>query len=231
MFFFCRSCSVIRHLSHSSGWWISTCSVEKPGFLHSHWLCGGMETIVKNRPLFHPIWINRQKQDKPWNNRCVFLVLVWQILWSMSFLFHSVLYGFPNLVFILQPENPILYSLLFHVPAHSVGAYGCWYTLTSWLSSIGSFEPYKPYGISVYPRFKDGIGLPQTVNAYLRQKGKSLKGCERDELPQLCEKRVASLYKKKKKILCNPSESADTWWNNALLWIRWIIIVAGQTRN
>lgn len=34
----------------------------------------------------------------------------------------------------------------------------------------GSFEPYKPYGISVYPRFKDGIGLPQTVNAYLRQK-------------------------------------------------------------
>lgn len=36
---------------------------------------------------------------------------------------------------------------------------------------IGSFEPYKPYGISVYPRFKDAIGLPQTVNAYLRQKG------------------------------------------------------------
>lgn len=37
----------------------------------------------------------------------------------------------------------------------------------------GSFEPYKPYGISVYPRFKDGIGLPQTVNAYLRQKAPS----------------------------------------------------------
>ena len=36
---------------------------------------------------------------------------------------------------------------------------------------IGYFEPYKPYGISVYPRFKSGIGLPQTVNAYLRQKG------------------------------------------------------------
>lgn len=33
----------------------------------------------------------------------------------------------------------------------------------------GSFEPDKPYGISVYPRFKDGIGRPQTVNAYSRQ--------------------------------------------------------------
>ncbi|XP_069559935.1 granulocyte colony-stimulating factor receptor [Brachyistius frenatus] len=38
----------------------------------------------------------------------------------------------------------------------------------------GSFEPYKPYGICVYPRFKDGIGLPQTVNAYLRQKAPSM---------------------------------------------------------
>ncbi|XP_071324943.1 granulocyte colony-stimulating factor receptor [Trachinotus anak] len=38
----------------------------------------------------------------------------------------------------------------------------------------GSFEPYKPYGISVYPRFKDGIGLPQTVNAYTRQKAPSM---------------------------------------------------------
>lgn len=47
--------------------------------------------------------------------------------------------------------------------------------LTSSLSSIGSIEPYKPYGISVYPRFKDWIGLPQTVNAYSRQKGKSPK--------------------------------------------------------
>ncbi|XP_034409017.1 granulocyte colony-stimulating factor receptor isoform X2 [Cyclopterus lumpus] len=37
-----------------------------------------------------------------------------------------------------------------------------------------SFEPYKPYGISVYPRFKDGIGLPQTVNAYSRQKAPSM---------------------------------------------------------
>lgn len=38
----------------------------------------------------------------------------------------------------------------------------------------GSFEPYKPYGISVYPRFKDGIGLPQTANAYSRQKAPSM---------------------------------------------------------
>uniref|UniRef100_A0A7N6AG06 Colony stimulating factor 3 receptor (granulocyte) n=1 Tax=Anabas testudineus TaxID=64144 RepID=A0A7N6AG06_ANATE len=38
----------------------------------------------------------------------------------------------------------------------------------------GSIEPYKPYGISVYPRFKDGIGLPQTVNAYSRQKAPSM---------------------------------------------------------
>ncbi|XP_028436646.1 granulocyte colony-stimulating factor receptor isoform X2 [Perca flavescens] len=40
--------------------------------------------------------------------------------------------------------------------------------------TTGSFEPYKPYGISVYPRFKDGIGLPQTVNAYSRQKAPSM---------------------------------------------------------
>ncbi|XP_061574458.1 granulocyte colony-stimulating factor receptor [Cololabis saira] len=38
----------------------------------------------------------------------------------------------------------------------------------------GSIEPYKPYGISVYPRFKDGIGLPQTIKAYLRQKAPSM---------------------------------------------------------
>ncbi|XP_019948150.2 granulocyte colony-stimulating factor receptor [Paralichthys olivaceus] len=38
----------------------------------------------------------------------------------------------------------------------------------------GSFEPYKPYGISVYPRFKDGIGLPETVKAYSRQKAPSM---------------------------------------------------------
>ncbi|TNN02162.1 hypothetical protein fugu_009649, partial [Takifugu bimaculatus] len=38
----------------------------------------------------------------------------------------------------------------------------------------GSFEPYKPYGISVYPRFKGWIGLPQTVHAYSRQKAPSV---------------------------------------------------------
>ncbi|KAF3692181.1 Granulocyte colony-stimulating factor receptor [Channa argus] len=38
----------------------------------------------------------------------------------------------------------------------------------------GSIEPYKPYGISVYPRFKDGIGPPKTVNAYSRQKAPSM---------------------------------------------------------
>uniref|UniRef100_A0A1A7YXE4 Colony stimulating factor 3 receptor (Granulocyte) n=1 Tax=Iconisemion striatum TaxID=60296 RepID=A0A1A7YXE4_9TELE len=38
------------------------------------------------------------------------------------------------------------------------------------LSLNGSFEPYKPYRISVYPRFKDGIGPPQTVDAFLQQK-------------------------------------------------------------
>lgn len=37
----------------------------------------------------------------------------------------------------------------------------------------GSFEPYKPYEISVYPRFKDGMGPNQTVNAYLREKAPS----------------------------------------------------------
>uniref|UniRef100_A0A3B3ZDZ7 Colony stimulating factor 3 receptor (granulocyte) n=1 Tax=Periophthalmus magnuspinnatus TaxID=409849 RepID=A0A3B3ZDZ7_9GOBI len=40
-------------------------------------------------------------------------------------------------------------------------------------SHTSSIEPYKPYGISVYPRFKDGIGLPQTANAFSRQKAPS----------------------------------------------------------
>lgn len=44
----------------------------------------------------------------------------------------------------------------------------------SHLLITGSFEPYKPYEISVYPRFKDGVGLPQTVNAYSRQKAPSM---------------------------------------------------------
>uniref|UniRef100_A0A8C8HCJ7 Uncharacterized protein n=1 Tax=Oncorhynchus tshawytscha TaxID=74940 RepID=A0A8C8HCJ7_ONCTS len=42
---------------------------------------------------------------------------------------------------------------------------------SSTLLSDMSIEPYNPYGISVYPRYKDGIGLPQTVEAYSRQNG------------------------------------------------------------
>lgn len=88
------------------------------------------------------------------------------------------------LVFLIQRsslnhKNWLLGKVFFFLGATCLytllGAYGRWYTLTSSLSSTGSFEPYKPYGISVYPRFKDGIGLPQTVNAYSRQKGKSPK--------------------------------------------------------
>ncbi|KAJ0066593.1 hypothetical protein NL108_015484, partial [Boleophthalmus pectinirostris] len=45
---------------------------------------------------------------------------------------------------------------------------------TSFIISGNSIEPYKPYGISVYPRFKDGIGLPQTANAFSRQKAPSM---------------------------------------------------------
>uniref|UniRef100_A0A3P9IVW5 Colony stimulating factor 3 receptor (granulocyte) n=1 Tax=Oryzias latipes TaxID=8090 RepID=A0A3P9IVW5_ORYLA len=37
----------------------------------------------------------------------------------------------------------------------------------------GNFEPYKPYRISVYPRYKHGIGLSHSVMAYLRQKAPS----------------------------------------------------------
>uniref|UniRef100_A0A667Z0B2 Colony stimulating factor 3 receptor n=1 Tax=Myripristis murdjan TaxID=586833 RepID=A0A667Z0B2_9TELE len=44
----------------------------------------------------------------------------------------------------------------------------------SGLVITGNFEPYQPYGISVYPRFKDGIGPPKTVNAYSRQKAPSI---------------------------------------------------------
>ncbi|XP_034029954.1 granulocyte colony-stimulating factor receptor [Thalassophryne amazonica] len=44
----------------------------------------------------------------------------------------------------------------------------------SGLLITGSFEPYKPYGISVYPRFKNGMGRPQTVNAYSSQKEPSI---------------------------------------------------------
>uniref|UniRef100_A0A4W5PYZ1 Colony stimulating factor 3 receptor n=1 Tax=Hucho hucho TaxID=62062 RepID=A0A4W5PYZ1_9TELE len=44
---------------------------------------------------------------------------------------------------------------------------------SSTLISGMRIEPYNPYGISVYPRYKDGIGLPQTVEAYSRQKAPS----------------------------------------------------------
>jgi len=37
----------------------------------------------------------------------------------------------------------------------------------------GFFEPYQPYEVSVYPRFKDAIGHPKTATAYSRQKGES----------------------------------------------------------
>ncbi|XP_076008851.1 granulocyte colony-stimulating factor receptor [Genypterus blacodes] len=42
------------------------------------------------------------------------------------------------------------------------------------LAITGSFEPYKPYAVSVYPRFRDVIGHPQTVNAYSREKAPSM---------------------------------------------------------
>ncbi|KAG7283313.1 hypothetical protein CRUP_000839 [Coryphaenoides rupestris] len=38
----------------------------------------------------------------------------------------------------------------------------------------GFFEPYQPYKVSVYPRFKYAIGHPKTATAYSRQKAPSL---------------------------------------------------------
>ncbi|CAL8288470.1 unnamed protein product [Merluccius merluccius] len=38
----------------------------------------------------------------------------------------------------------------------------------------GKFEPYQPYKVSVYPRFKDAIGHPKTAMAYSKQKAPSL---------------------------------------------------------
>ncbi|TNN89110.1 Granulocyte colony-stimulating factor receptor [Liparis tanakae] len=67
--------------------------------------------------------------------------------------------------------NKQLNVLLFWKPSKQFRANG---QNVSYIVSVkklpGSFEPYKPYGIAVYPRFKDGMGLPQTVNAYSRQK-------------------------------------------------------------
>ncbi|XP_072769197.1 granulocyte colony-stimulating factor receptor [Nerophis lumbriciformis] len=64
--------------------------------------------------------------------------------------------------------RPKLENALFHVRFELAGK-----NMSS-LVIAGSFEPYKPYGISVYPRFKDGIGRPQTVNAYSLQKAPSM---------------------------------------------------------
>ncbi|XP_031432113.1 granulocyte colony-stimulating factor receptor [Clupea harengus] len=40
-------------------------------------------------------------------------------------------------------------------------------------SVSGGIEPYTPYEISVYPKYKDGVGLPRTETAYSRQKAPS----------------------------------------------------------
>lgn len=74
----------------------------------------------------------------------------------------------PDLVGYIVEWRPLLETGLSHIRFESADKNKSSLLLT------GSFEPYKPYGISVYPRFKDGIGLPQTVNAYLRQKAPSM---------------------------------------------------------
>uniref|UniRef100_A0AAR2M2X2 Fibronectin type-III domain-containing protein n=1 Tax=Pygocentrus nattereri TaxID=42514 RepID=A0AAR2M2X2_PYGNA len=38
---------------------------------------------------------------------------------------------------------------------------------------VAGLEPYQPYNISIYPKYKDGIGQPYTVMAYTRQKAPS----------------------------------------------------------
>lgn len=67
-------------------------------------------------------------------------------------------------IFIQIPRTPKENMFLFCL--HTLMA--CSFFLTH---SIGSFEPYKPYEVSVYPRFKGGIGRNRTVFSYLRQKG------------------------------------------------------------
>ncbi|CAN9513827.1 unnamed protein product [Ophioblennius macclurei] len=74
----------------------------------------------------------------------------------------------PDLMGYVVEWRPLLETGLAHVRFENADKNQSSLVLT------GSFEPYKPYGISVYPRFKDGIGLPQTVNAYLRQKAPSM---------------------------------------------------------
>uniref|UniRef100_A0A672GQA5 Fibronectin type-III domain-containing protein n=1 Tax=Salarias fasciatus TaxID=181472 RepID=A0A672GQA5_SALFA len=74
----------------------------------------------------------------------------------------------PDLVDYVAEWRPLLETGLSHIRFDTAEKNRSSLVLT------GSFEPDKPYGISVYPRFKDGIGLPQTVNAYLRQKAPSM---------------------------------------------------------
>ncbi|KAL6488752.1 hypothetical protein MHYP_G00024930 [Metynnis hypsauchen] len=38
---------------------------------------------------------------------------------------------------------------------------------------VAGLEPYQPYNISIYPKYKDGIGQPYTVMVYTRQKAPS----------------------------------------------------------
>lgn len=64
--------------------------------------------------------------------------------------------------------RPLLKSGLSHIQFDIAGQNQSSIVIT------GSFEPYKPYGISVYPRFTDGIGPPKTFNAYLREKAPSM---------------------------------------------------------
>lgn len=74
----------------------------------------------------------------------------------------------PDLMGFIVEWRPLLQTGLSHIRFETAEKNQSSLVLT------GSFEPYKPYGISVYPRFKDGIGLPQTVNAYLRQGAPSM---------------------------------------------------------
>ncbi|XP_077454124.1 granulocyte colony-stimulating factor receptor isoform X1 [Stigmatopora argus] len=73
----------------------------------------------------------------------------------------------PTLVDYVVEWRPLLNSDLSLVRFETVGRN------LSRLAITGGFEPYKPYGIWVYPRFKDGVGPPVTVKAYSLQKAPS----------------------------------------------------------
>ncbi|XP_054477228.1 granulocyte colony-stimulating factor receptor isoform X2 [Anoplopoma fimbria] len=85
---------------------------------------------------------------------------------SMLVQWRSLLYS--SLIGFVVEWRPLLKADLSFTQFESTGRNQTLLVIT------GSFEPYKPYGISVYPRFKDGIGLPQTVDAYSRQKAPSM---------------------------------------------------------